>query len=127
MLEEGADLGARRRLAGAQEDRHRLAAVYMVDVDGKQAARVIMGVEQRQPLVDVHRTREELERQHEAPNRLGEKTSTPARHANISCTSRTWPWEGLRLRYWACLSGRESIPLATIFSVPSKSSRKNFM
>ena len=39
VLEEGADLGARRRLAGAQENRHRLAALDMVDMD-RQEARV---------------------------------------------------------------------------------------
>ena len=40
VLEEGADLGARRRLARAQEHRHRLAARHMVDVDRQEAAGV---------------------------------------------------------------------------------------
>ena len=55
MLEQGADLGARRRLAGAQEDRHRLAALHMVDVHRQEASRVVVGVEQRQLLMAVHR------------------------------------------------------------------------
>ena len=55
VLEEGADLGTRGRLARAQEDRHRLAALHMVDVDGEEAARVVVGVEERKLLVAVHR------------------------------------------------------------------------
>ena len=55
VLEEGADLGARRRLAGAQENRHRLAALHMVDMHRQEAPRVVMGVEQRQLLAAVHR------------------------------------------------------------------------
>jgi len=55
VLDEGADLGPGRRLARAQENRHRLAAFHMVDVDGQEAARVVMGVEQRELLVAVHR------------------------------------------------------------------------
>ena len=54
VLEEGADLGAGRRLAWAQEDRHRLAALHVVDVDGQEAAGVVMGVEERQLLLAVH-------------------------------------------------------------------------
>ena len=54
VLDEGADLDPRRRLAGAQEDRHRLAAFHMVDVDGEEAAGVVMSVEERQLLVAVH-------------------------------------------------------------------------
>ena len=37
VLEEGADLGARRRLARAQENRHRLATLDMVDMDRQEA------------------------------------------------------------------------------------------
>ena len=55
VLEEDADLGARRRLAGAQENRHRLAALHMVDVHRQEAPRVVMGVEQRELLLAVHR------------------------------------------------------------------------
>ena len=47
MLEEGADLRPGRRLARAQQDRHRLAAFHMVDVHGREAAPVVVGVEQR--------------------------------------------------------------------------------
>ena len=36
VLEEGADLGARRRLARAEEHRHRLAALDMIDVTGRK-------------------------------------------------------------------------------------------
>ena len=55
VLQQGADLGPRRRLARAQQDRHRLAALDMVDVDGQEAAGVVVGVEQRELLVAVHR------------------------------------------------------------------------
>ena len=55
VLEEDADLGARRRLARAQENRHRLAALDMVDVHRQEAPRVVKGVEQRQLLLAVHR------------------------------------------------------------------------
>ena len=44
-----------RRLAGAQEDRHRLAALDMVDVHRQKAAGVVMRVEQRQLSMAVHR------------------------------------------------------------------------
>ena len=54
VLEEGADLGTRGRLARAQEDRHRLAALHVIDVDGQEAAGVVMGVEERELLVAVH-------------------------------------------------------------------------
>ena len=50
MPDEGADLDAGRRLSRAQENRHRLAA----DVDGEEAAGVVVGVEQRELLVAVH-------------------------------------------------------------------------
>ncbi len=53
--EHGADLDPGRRLAGAQENRHRPAALDMADVDREKAARVVKGVEQRQLLVAVHR------------------------------------------------------------------------
>ena len=55
MPQNGADLDARRRLAGPQQHRHRLAAFHVVDVDGQEAAGVVMGVEQRQLLTPVHR------------------------------------------------------------------------
>ena len=55
VLDEGADLGPRRRLSRAQENRYRLAAFHMVDVDGQEAAGVVVGVEERELLVAVHR------------------------------------------------------------------------
>ena len=55
MLEQRADLDPRGRLAGAQENRHRLAALHMVDVHRQETAGVVVGVEQRQLLVAVHR------------------------------------------------------------------------
>ena len=39
--------------------------------------------------------REELDREYEAANGLGTKASAPAHQANISSTSRTWPWSAL--------------------------------
>ena len=55
MLEDGANLASRWRLARAQEHHHRFTALDMVDVDGQEAAGVVMGVEQRQLLVAVDR------------------------------------------------------------------------
>ncbi len=55
VLEHGADLDPRRRLAGAQEDCRRLAALDMVDALRREAPPVAIGVEQRQLLVAVHR------------------------------------------------------------------------
>src|SRR5467141_5032071 len=45
MLEDRADLLAGRRLALAQDHRHRLAAYRFIDVDRQKAALVVMGVE----------------------------------------------------------------------------------
>lgn len=44
-----ANPGVRLRLAGAQDHRHRTRRVGSEGVDGKKAARVAMGVKQRQP------------------------------------------------------------------------------
>ena len=57
MLEDRADLFAGRRLALAQDHRHRFAAyrIILIDVDRQKAALVVMGVEQRELLVAVHR------------------------------------------------------------------------
>ena len=48
-----ADLLAGRRLAGAEDHRHRAARGGIVDVDRQEAARVVMRVEQRELLVAV--------------------------------------------------------------------------
>ena len=48
-----ADLLARGRLAGTQDHRHRAAGCGVVDVDWQEAALVVMGVEQRKPLMAV--------------------------------------------------------------------------
>src|SRR5512136_1469618 len=48
MLQDGADFLARRRLAFAQDHRHRLAGRPFIDVDRQETALVIMGVEQRE-------------------------------------------------------------------------------
>ena len=50
MLQQGADLSAGRCLVRTQEDRHRLGAFHMVDMDGEEAVRV----EERELLVAVH-------------------------------------------------------------------------
>src|SRR5436853_3712284 len=55
MLEDSADLLARRRLARAQDHYHRLAARPLIDVDRKETALIIVGVEQRELLVAVNR------------------------------------------------------------------------
>ena len=72
VLEEGADLGARRRLARAQENRHRLTALDMVDVDGQEAASVVVGVEQRELLVAVHRIAGVVDVERDRRGRAGE-------------------------------------------------------
>jgi len=55
MPEDAADLGARGCLARAQQHRHRLAAFDMIDVDGQEAAGVVMSIEQRELLCPLHR------------------------------------------------------------------------
>ena len=45
----------RGRLARAQENRHRLAALDMVDMDRQEAPGIVVGVEQRHLLAAVHR------------------------------------------------------------------------
>src|SRR4051812_8514648 len=55
MLENRANLFARRRLARAQDHRHRLAACRFVDVDRQKAAFIVMSVEQRKLLMAMHR------------------------------------------------------------------------
>ncbi len=49
-----ADLLARGRLAGTQDDRHRAAGGGVVDVDRQETALVVMGVEQRKLLMAVN-------------------------------------------------------------------------
>ena len=49
-----ADLGAGRGLAGPQQDGHRACGCRVIDVDGHEAAFVVMRVEQRELLVAVH-------------------------------------------------------------------------
>ena len=48
-----ADLGARGRLAGAQQHGDRPARRRVVDMDRQEAALVVMGIEQRQLLMAV--------------------------------------------------------------------------
>ena len=55
VLQQGADLDTGRRLAGAQENRHRPAALDMVDVDRKEAPRIVMRVEQRPSIATAWR------------------------------------------------------------------------
>jgi hypothetical protein len=44
----------RRRLAAAQDHHYRLAALHVIDVDGHEAALVVVGVPERQLLAAVH-------------------------------------------------------------------------
>ena len=55
MLEHGSDLLPGWRLALPQEYDHRLAALDIIDMDGQEAAGVIVSVEQRQLLLPMHR------------------------------------------------------------------------
>ena len=50
----GANLHARWRLAGPQNDGHRTAVFGVVNMDRQEAALIVMGVEQRQLLMAVH-------------------------------------------------------------------------
>ena len=49
-----ADFHTRRRLAGAQQHRHRARGGGVVDVDRQEAAFIVMSVEQRELLMAVH-------------------------------------------------------------------------
>src|ERR1700730_13144967 len=55
MLEDSADLFAGWRLALAQDPRHRFPACRIIDVDRQKAALFVLGVEQRELLMAVHR------------------------------------------------------------------------
>jgi hypothetical protein len=46
--------GGRRRLAGAQDHHHRLAALGVIDVDGQEPALVVVGIPERALLAAVH-------------------------------------------------------------------------
>jgi hypothetical protein len=50
----GTNLNTARRLAGAQHNRNRPAALDVVDVDRQKAVLVVMGVEQRELLAAMH-------------------------------------------------------------------------
>jgi len=90
-------LDAARRLAGAQEDRNRTAALGVVDMDRQKAMFVVMGVEQGELLtamhhidrvVDVerHRARRSLVAVH--PN-VNERIAQPDHLAQVRCILQT--------------------------------------
>jgi hypothetical protein len=54
VLDDGPHLLTRRRLARAQDHHHRLAALHVIDVDGHEAALVVVGIPERQLLAAVH-------------------------------------------------------------------------
>ena len=54
MAQHQRHLGPVRRLAGPQDDRHRLAGRRFIDVDRLEATAVVIGVEQRELLTAVN-------------------------------------------------------------------------
>jgi hypothetical protein len=63
-------LGPVRRLARAQDYRHRLACGRLVDVDGEEAALAVVGVEQRELLLAVRRIAGVVDVEHDATRHL---------------------------------------------------------
>jgi len=82
-------LGTVRRLAGAQNDRHRLAGGRFIDVDRLEAAAVVVGVEQRQLLPAMNPVLGIVDIEHDAPGnlpKLSQNTSTIAAIMRLSAT-----------------------------------------
>src|SRR4051812_34152904 len=97
VLQDGADFLARRRLAFAQDHRHRLAGRPFIDVDRQETALVIMGVEQRELLLAVQAlTRRALDlTPFEMAQLLG--TDTPTWETYEAGTQRIPPDQALKL------------------------------
>ena len=80
MAQHQRHLGPVRRLAGAQDDRHRLAGGGLVNVDRQEAAAVVMGVEQRELLPAVDPVLGVVDVEHDAPGHLFEAVAEQLDH-----------------------------------------------
>ena len=80
MAQHQGHLGPVRRLAGAQDDRHRLAGGRLVDVDRLEAAAVVVGVEQRQLLAAVDPVLGVVDVEQDAPRHLLEAVAEHLDH-----------------------------------------------
>ena len=80
MAQHQGHLGTVRRLAGAQDDRHRLAGRRLVDVDRLEAAAVVIGVEQRQLLTAVNPVLGVVDVEHDATRHLFEAVAEHLDH-----------------------------------------------
>ena len=89
-------LGAVGRLAGTQDHRHRLAGGRLVDVDGQEAAAVVMGVEQRQLLAAMHPVLGVVDVQQDAPRDLGEAVAEQVHHRHHHALQRRRPRQVLQ-------------------------------
>ena len=82
MAQHQRHLSAVRCLAGAQDDRHRLAGGRFVDVDRLEAAAVVIGVEQRELLTAVNPVLGVVDVEHDAP---GDLLEAVAEHFDHRC------------------------------------------
>ena len=80
MAQHAGNLDAVRRLARAQEDRHRLASAGLVDMDRQEAAAVVMGVEQRELLSSMHLVLGIIDVEHDTCRHLGETVAEQIDH-----------------------------------------------
>ena len=80
MAQHQRHLGPVRRLAGAQDDRHRLAGGRLVDVDRLKAAAVVIGVEQRELLAAVDPVLGVVDIEQDAPRHLLEAVAEQLDH-----------------------------------------------
>src|SRR5215211_7102426 len=80
MAQDQGHLGAVWRLAGAQDDRHRLAGARLINVDRLEAAAVVVGVEQRQLLAAVNPVLGVVDVEHDAPGDLFEAVAEHLDH-----------------------------------------------
>jgi hypothetical protein len=73
-------LGAVRGLAGAQDDRHRLAGRGFIDVDRLEAAAVVVGVEQCELLAAVNPVLGVVDVEHDTPGDMLEAVAEHFHH-----------------------------------------------
>jgi hypothetical protein len=108
MARHARDLGAIGRLAGTQEDRHRLAGGGLMDMDGQEAVAVVMGVEQRELLAAMHVVLGVVDVEHNALGDLGEAVAEQIDHRRHHALERERAGQVLQPVFNALHSARRS-------------------
>nr|WP_246130444.1 hypothetical protein [Nitrospirillum amazonense] len=99
MAHHQGHLGAVQRLARPQEDRHRLAGDRLVDVDGHEAAAVVVGVEQAKLLLAVGPVLGVVDVQDDAPGNGGEADAEQFHHGRHHALQRHRARQVLQARH----------------------------